>query len=65
MKVFVRYEEGSETDKHKTLKLTIPKKWLDKSPTKVLDLFIESYNARLVIMWKYLKAMMFGACVCV
>eukprot|EP01084_Bolivina_argentea_P236770 398061_1 len=46
MKVFVHYKEGTETDLRKTLKLTIPKKWLDKSPTKVLDLFIESYNAR-------------------
>ncbi len=51
MRVFVHYKEGSETDLHKTLKLTIPKKWLDKSPTKVLDLFIESYNARLVLTW--------------
>ncbi len=62
MKVFVHYKEGSETDLHKTLKLTTPKMWLDKSPTKVLDLFVESYNARLVITWKCLKTLMFGVC---
>ncbi len=60
MKIFIHYKEGSETDLHKTLKLTVPKKWLDKSPTKVLDLFVESYNARLVIAWICLKTLMFG-----
>ncbi|CAM9101928.1 unnamed protein product [Heterosigma akashiwo] len=46
MKVYVHYEEGSDESLHKTLKLTLPKKWADKETNKVLDLFLESYNAK-------------------
>ncbi|CAN0026779.1 unnamed protein product, partial [Chrysoparadoxa australica] len=45
-KVYLHYEEGDDPELHMTLKLTLPKKWVDQSPVKVLDLFIESYNMR-------------------
>lgn len=36
MKVYVHYEEGSDAELHVTLKLTLPKKWNDESPMKLL-----------------------------
>ena len=36
MKVYVHYEEGSDAELHVTLKLTLPKKWNDESPVKLL-----------------------------
>lgn len=46
MKVYVHYEEGSNADLHVKLKLTLPKKWNDESPVKLLQLFIDAYNKR-------------------
>eukprot|EP00752_Nemacystus_decipiens_P003243 g3001.t1 len=46
MKVYVHYEEGSDAELHVTLKLTLPKKWNDESPVKLLKLFVDSYNKR-------------------
>lgn len=37
MKVYVHYEEGSDAENHVTLKLTLPKKWNDESPAKLLE----------------------------
>lgn len=37
MKVYVHYEEGSDAELHVTLKLTLPKKWHDESPVKLLQ----------------------------
>lgn len=37
MKVYVHYEEGSDAELHVTLKLTLPKKWNDESPVKLLQ----------------------------
>lgn len=36
MKVYVHYEEGGDAELHVTLKLTLPKKWNDESPVKLL-----------------------------
>lgn len=36
MKVYVHYEEGSDAEQHVTLKLTLPKRWNDESPVKLL-----------------------------
>lgn len=36
MKVYVHFEEGSDAELHVTLKLTLPKKWNDESPVKLL-----------------------------
>lgn len=36
MKVYVHFEEGSDAELHVTLKLTLPKKWNDESPMKLL-----------------------------
>ncbi|CAB1119694.1 unnamed protein product [Ectocarpus sp. CCAP 1310/34] len=46
MKVYVHFEEGSDAELHVTLKLTLPKKWNDESPVRLLKLFIDSYNKR-------------------
>lgn len=37
MKVYVHYEEASNAELHVTLKLTLPKKWNDESPVKLLE----------------------------
>lgn len=37
MKVYVHYEEGNDTEQHTTLKLTLPRKWNDESPVKLLQ----------------------------
>lgn len=37
MKVYVHYEEGSDAEQHVTLKLTLPKRWNDESPVKLLQ----------------------------
>lgn len=35
--MYVHYEEGSDAELHVTLKLTLPKKWNDESPMKLLQ----------------------------
>lgn len=37
MKVYVHYEEGGDAELHVTLKLTLPKRWNDESPMKLLQ----------------------------
>ncbi|CAM9422460.1 unnamed protein product [Phaeothamnion confervicola] len=46
MKVYLHYEEGEDTKRHMTLKLTLPRKWDGDSPVRVLELFVEAYNKR-------------------
>ena len=45
MKVFLRYEENDDESTHKTLKITLPKSWKAGPTSRLLDQFIESYNA--------------------
>lgn len=45
MKVYVHYEEGSDAELHVTLKLTLPKKWNDESPVKLLKVKIPPRQA--------------------
>lgn len=45
MKVFLHYEEGADTNLHKTLKITLPKSWKNGPTSKLLNQFVESYNA--------------------
>lgn len=45
MKVFLRYEDNGEESMHKTLKITLPKSWKTGPTSRLLDQFIESYNA--------------------
>ncbi|KAL3797427.1 hypothetical protein HJC23_010553 [Cyclotella cryptica] len=45
MKVFLRYEENDDESTHKTLKITLPKSWKTGPTSRLLDQFIESYNA--------------------
>lgn len=44
MKVYVHYEEGIDLELHLTLKLTLPRKWDDESPTKLLKVGSQKYN---------------------
>ncbi|CAN0399236.1 unnamed protein product [Ascophyllum nodosum] len=46
MKVYVHYEEGNDPELYVTLKLTLPRRWNDASPMKLLHLFIDAYNKR-------------------
>lgn len=47
MKVYVHYEPSGEGEEEAlTLKLTLPKKWYAQPVSQVLDLFMESYNAK-------------------
>lgn len=45
MKVFLHYEESQDTNLHKTLKITLPKSWKNGPTSKLLNQFVESYNA--------------------
>lgn len=45
MKVFLRYEDHGDESTHKTLKITLPKSWKTGPTSRLLDQFIESYNA--------------------
>lgn len=47
MKVYVHYEEGSDAELHVTLKLTLPKKWNDESPVKLLKVVVYKYCTRI------------------
>lgn len=40
MKVYVHFEEGSDAELHVTLKLTLPKKWNDESPVRLLKVLL-------------------------
>lgn len=45
MKVFLRYEDNDDESTHKTLKITLPKSWKTGPTSRLLDQFVESYNA--------------------
>ncbi len=45
MKVFLHYNETDDDSLHKTLKITLPKSWKNGPTSKLLDQFVESYNA--------------------
>jgi hypothetical protein len=45
MKVLLHYEDNESTELHKTLKITLPKSWTTGPTSKLLDQFVESYNA--------------------
>ena len=45
MKVFLHYEESEDESLHKTLKITLPKSWKNGPTSKLLNQFVESYNA--------------------
>lgn len=44
MKVILHYEDHSDSDLHKSLKITLPKSWKTGPTSKVLGQFVESYN---------------------
>lgn len=41
-KVFVHYEEGVDEALHTTLKITLPKKWMNGPISKILKTFIDT-----------------------
>jgi hypothetical protein len=45
MKVFLRYEDNDDDSLHKTLKITLPKSWVSGPTSRLLEQFVESYNA--------------------
>lgn len=45
MKVFLRYEDSDDDSLHKTLKITLPKSWVSGPTSRLLEQFVESYNA--------------------
>lgn len=45
MKVFLRYEDNDDESTHKTLKITLPKSWKTGPTSRLIDQFVESYNA--------------------
>jgi hypothetical protein len=45
MKVFLRYEDNDDDSLHKTLKITLPKSWKSGPTSRLLEQFVESYNA--------------------
>jgi hypothetical protein len=45
MKVFLHYEDNKSKFLHKTLKITLPKKWKEGPTSKLLEFAVESYNA--------------------
>ena len=52
MKVYVHYEEGSDAEQHVTLKLTLPKRWNDESPVKLLKVRRQTTrHVRLTRVW--------------
>mmetsp|Transcript_13512 Transcript_13512/g.28326 ORF Transcript_13512/g.28326 Transcript_13512/m.28326 type:complete len:306 (+) Transcript_13512:161-1078(+) len=46
MKLFLNYEDNENKDFHKALKITLPKSWKTGPVSKLLDQFVESYNAK-------------------
>lgn len=46
MKVFLNYEDNENKDYHKSLKITLPKSWKTGPASRLLDQFVESYNAK-------------------
>ena len=45
MKVFLHYEDNEDKSFHKSLKITLPKKWKSGPINKLLEFGVESYNA--------------------
>ena len=45
MKVFIHYEDVENVDWHKSLKITLPKSWKKGPVSRILQQFVESYNA--------------------
>lgn len=45
MKVFLHYEDNTSPFLHKTLKITLPKSWKKGPTSKLLNQFVETYNA--------------------
>lgn len=45
MKVFLRYEDNEDESTYKTLKITLPKSWKTGPTSRLLEQFVESYNA--------------------
>jgi hypothetical protein len=45
MKVFLRYEDNNDAALHKLLKITLPKSWKNGPTSRILQQFVESYNA--------------------
>lgn len=45
MKVLLHYEDNEESEKFKSLKITLPKSWKTGPTSKLLEQFVESYNA--------------------
>ena len=45
MKVLIHYEDNENSELHKSLKITLPKKWKTGPTHKLLDQFIETYNS--------------------
>jgi len=45
MKVLIHYEDNPDVTFHKSLKITLPKSWKTGPTSKLLDQFVESYNA--------------------
>ena len=45
MKVFIHYEDNKSKFLHKSLKITLPKKWKQGPTSKLLEFAVESYNA--------------------
>mmetsp|Transcript_4936 Transcript_4936/g.10431 ORF Transcript_4936/g.10431 Transcript_4936/m.10431 type:complete len:310 (-) Transcript_4936:268-1197(-) len=45
MKVFICYNEHSDTSLQKTLKITLPKSWKSGPTSKLVEFFCESYNS--------------------
>ncbi|KAL9179335.1 hypothetical protein ACHAXT_008625 [Thalassiosira profunda] len=45
MKVFLRYEDNEDESLHKVLKITLPKSWKSGPTARLLEQFVESYNA--------------------
>lgn len=45
MKIIINYEDHNNTDYHKSLKITLPKSWKVGTTNKLLETFVENYNA--------------------
>jgi len=44
MKVILHYQDNENSDLHKSLKITLPKKWKSGPTNRILSQFVESYN---------------------
>merc|ERR1712066_95710 len=45
MKITIRYADNDKKNLHKSLKITLPKSWVNGPTSKLLNQFVESYNA--------------------